>query len=177
MKKWIINNNPIASLITAFIILLLFFACSNSQTSRKNNQQEQKKSEIARVIYKKPASSFSDTLIIQSRSAVFYNPDSLQLQKIKAITENRVYESDVHDCFYQMRNARMVLKKYWPQIHIIETSKTRYLLFIKSDKSKTCIDLDTKGDMCGIFLFDREQDPGLCDMMNIDTALGFYFSK
>jgi len=33
------------------------------------------------VQYKKPSSSFSDTLVINKISAVFYNPDSLQLNK------------------------------------------------------------------------------------------------
>jgi hypothetical protein len=76
-----------------------------------------------------------------------------------------------------MRNARMVLKKYWPKVRIIETSKARYLLFIKADKSKKCIDLNSKNDICGIFLFDNKKDPELIDMMNVDTALEFYFNK
>jgi len=129
------------------------------------------------VQYKKPSSSFSDTLVINKISAVFYNPDSLQLNKIKAITKKELYETDVHNCFYLMRNARMVLKKYWPHKHIIETSEYRYLLFIKADNSQTCIDLDTKEDMCGILLFDRKKEPELIDMMNIETALGFYFKS
>jgi hypothetical protein len=157
------------------IITQLLFACSGP--SQQNKNKEEKKTEAPPVVYKKIPSSFSDTLIIDTRSAVFYNPDSLQLEKIKATTPKNAYESDVHNCFYLMRNARIVLKKYWPRIHIVETSKARYLLFIKKNKSKICIDLDTKGDTCGIFLFDREQDPELCDMMNIDTALGFYFKK
>jgi hypothetical protein len=110
-------------------------------------------------------------------SAVFYNPDSLQLDKIKAISKKEIYETDVHNCFFLMRNARIVLKKYWPNIHIIETKTNRYLLFQKHDKTKTCIDLNSEGDMCGIFLFDGKKEPELADMMNIDTALGFYFSK
>ena len=129
------------------------------------------------VQYKKPSSSFSDTLVINKISAVFYNPDSFQLNKIKAITKKELYATDVHNCFYLMRNARMVLKKYWPHIHIIETSEYRYLLFIKADNSQTCIDLDTKEDMCGILLFDRKKEPELIDMMNIETALGFYFKS
>jgi hypothetical protein len=84
-------------------------------------------------------------------SVVFYNPDSLQREKIKEITRKNVYESNEHDCYYLMRNARIVLKKYWPRIHIIETSANRYLLFVKTDKNNTCVDLNSKGDMCGIF--------------------------
>lgn len=128
------------------------------------------------TIKRKPSGSFSDTLTIHFPSAVFYNPDSLQLLKIKEITAKNDFNTDVHNCFYLMRNSRMVLKKYWPKIHIIETAKARYLLFIKADKTKACVDLNTKGDMCGLFLFDGKKEPELADMMNIDTALGFYFS-
>src|SRR5262249_16529716 len=124
---------------------------------------------------KKIPSSFSDTLIIASKSAVFFNPDSLQWERMRATNPKNVYESDVHNCFYQMRNARMVLKQYYPKVRIIETSKARFLVFVKSTNEKIYVDLDTKRDVCGIFIFDRKKDPELIDMMNIDTALGFYF--
>ena len=155
-------------------IIGYFISCSGE--NKKSNSFEntiEKKDTIAR----KPPSNFSDTIVINFPSAVFYNPDSLQLKKIKEITNKNSYESEVHNCFYLMRNARIVLKKYWPKIHIIETSISRYLLFIKADKKKICIDLNSKGDMCGIFLFDGKKEPELADMMNIDTALGFYFKK
>ena len=47
----------------------------------------------------------------------------------------------------------------------------------KSNKSKVSIDLNDKNDICGLFLFDGKKDPALVDMPNIDTQLGFYFSK
>jgi hypothetical protein len=147
--------------------------CTDRGSSKKENTGQQK----IPVHYKKPPASFNDTLVIENMSAVFYNPDSLQLDKIKAISKKEIYETDVHNCFFLMRNARIVLKKYWPNIHIIETKTNRYLLFRKHDKTKTCIDLNSEGDMCGIFLFDGKKEPELADMMNIDTALGFYFSK
>jgi hypothetical protein len=126
---------------------------------------------------RKPPSSFSDTLIIRVSAAVFYNPDSIQLQKIKEMVTKNEYESSIHDCYYQMRNARNLIKQSWSGIHIIETSTNRYLVFVKADKTKTVIDLNIIGDTCGIILFDGKKEPELADMMNIDTALGFYFDK
>lgn len=157
-----------------FLVIIIILSCSDShrQTSPAQNKIENKAPEKT-----KPPGSFSDTIKIDFPAAVFYNPDSLQLEKIKEITLKNEFESDVHNCFYLARNARMVLKKYWPRIHIIETSRNRYLFFVKADKSQAVIDLDSIGDMCGIFLFDGKKEPELADMMNIDTALGFYFSK
>jgi len=174
MKKFfthLLFFNFIAA-ITA--VLVFYCACSGDQ-SIKNRSAE--KSNEAKKVIRKPASSFSDTLIITTKSVVFYNPDSLQMERIKAVNENTVFESIAHDCFFQMKNTRLVLKKYWPQINIIETSGARFLLFIKKNKSRTIIDLNSKNDVCGIFLFNTEKEPELADMTNVDTALGFYFSK
>jgi len=172
------NENPSRSTLLRVIILIFGLiyldSCTSTGSSKRKNGEIPATSHAQ---YKKPSSSFSDTLVINSVSAVLYNPDSLQLNKIKAITKNELYETEVHNCLYLMRNARMVLKKYWPHIHVIETTEYRYLLFIKADNSQTCIDLDTEEDMCGIFLFDRKKEPELIDMMNIDTALGFYFKE
>jgi len=170
------SRTTLLRVLPLVFVFIHFYSCINTESSKKNNNTEKAATSTA-VRYKKPSSSVNDTLIINKISAVFYNPDSLQLNKIQAITKNELYETDVHNCFYLMRNARMVLKKYWPHVHIIETSEYRYLLFIKADNSQTCIDLDTQQDMCGILLFDRKKEPELIDMMNIDTALGFYFKS
>jgi len=169
------ENSSKKSFHRVFILLFVvyLYSCTNTESSKKKNAEIPLASHA--VQYKKPSSSFGDTLVINDISAVLYNPDSLQLHSIQAITKKELYETNVHNCFYLMRNARMVLKKYWRHIHVIETSEYRYLLFIKADKSQVCIDLNTKDDMCGIFLFDRKKEPELVDMMNIDTALGFYF--
>lgn len=156
--------------------MIPIFSCSDTGHSEKKRAEKKKNELTVPEIYKKPPSSFGDTLIVSGKSAVFFNPDSLQLEKIKNITEKMVYESNIHDCFYQMRNARMVLKKYWPRIKVTETTTNRYLLFVKTDKTSTIIDLDSKGDMCGLFLFDGNKKPEFADMMNIETALDFYFA-
>jgi len=99
------------------------------------------------------------------------------MEKIKSVNEKAIFDMITHDCHYQMQNARIELKKYWPQIHVVEVSMARYLLFVKANESKICIDLNNKNDICGLFLFDGKKDPVLVDMPNIDTELGFYFSK
>jgi hypothetical protein len=168
-------NAVVCKIFILFSIISLFNYCKGPQTPKKIEASKNKESSVAS--YKKPASSFSDTLVISNTAAVFFNPDSSQLGRIKKVLKKDEYETEVHNCFYLMRNARWVIKQYWPRVHILEISKVRYLLFVKADKSKILIDLNTKNDMCGIFLFNRKKDPELIDMMNIDTALEFYFGK
>ena len=176
MKKIHVRVIIYQSLIFFFTASRLI-SCTSTDSTKKENTEQKKIAQPSPVQYKKPPSSFNDTLVINNVSAVFYNPDSLQLDKMKSILRKEEYDTEVHNCFYLMRNARNVMKRYWPRINIIETSRARYLLFVKADKSNVCLDLNTKNDMCGIFLFDMKKNPELVDMMNIDTALRFYFKK
>jgi hypothetical protein len=159
------------------ILAFMFLVFSCSQTPEKRNQQMKKDQALKPLIVKKPPSSFGDTVFITSKSAVFYNPDSLQMEKIKLVNEERIYATITHDCFYMMQNARNVIKQHWPYLKVVEATKARYLLFIKNDKSRICIDLNAKNNICGLFLFDPKKNPELADMPNINTSLGFYFGQ
>src|SRR5580765_920301 len=95
-------------------IFLLAWSCSQPI---EKNYGPAKKEQISRpTIIKKPPSSFNDTVIITSKSAIFYNPDSLQMAKIKLVNEKNIYSTITHDCYYQMQNARNVIRRYWPRI-------------------------------------------------------------
>jgi hypothetical protein len=156
-------------------IISLFLSCSQSS---KNSSGQTKEEEVSQpLIFKKPPSSFADSVVIDRESAVFYNPDSLQMEKIKSENEKKVYKNLTHDCFYMMENARNVIRKYWPRIQIVEVINARYLMFIKNDKSKKVIDLNAKNSICGLYLFDPKKDPEPVDMPNVDTFLGFYFGQ
>jgi hypothetical protein len=169
MKK---NISYSKQFIFSFLIVSLLLACNSSSTKNKTTEEE---SGATIKAYRKPLSGYTDTLIINRSAAIFFNVDSVQLAAIKTMLSNRNYENDVHDCFYQMRNARIVLAKSWPQVPIQEAVKIRYLLFIKKDNNKTLIDIDSRNDMCGIYLFNAVKEPEWVDMTNIDTALEQYF--
>lgn len=161
--------------LPAFILFAMIGAyCSNS---RRHDDRQGNSTGNTNPVKTKPASSYNDTLKIRSSSAVFFNPDSLQLEKIKAITDKQIFEGTMHECFYLMRHSRIVLKKEYPGIKIIDVKNVRYLLFKKSNNDDVLIDLDKKNDPCGVFIFDGTHSPQLVDMANIETELGFYFSR
>ncbi|WP_462255242.1 hypothetical protein [Ferruginibacter sp.] len=126
---------------------------------------------------KKSASTYQDTLTIQTPTAIFYHPDSVQLLKIKAQTDSTFYEGSMHEYFYQMRNARIVIHKTWPLLSIIESKNYRYLLFVKKDGSKDLIDLDKKNDAFGLFVFNTKKPALKVDMTNIETGISFYLNE
>jgi len=156
-----------------FIILYLLVISCSSNDIKKDHQPEKPKQE--KQALSKPPSSYQDTLVISETAAVFYHPDSLQLKKIKALEDSMIFEGTMHEYFYQMRNARMVIGKGWPNAKIIEANNVRFLVFKKKNNETLIIDLDTKGDPYGLFLFDQIHDPALVDMMNIDNELPRYF--
>jgi hypothetical protein len=162
------------SFLSVLIISIVATSCNNAPVKEKSiehNDQNKKQ------ILNKPPSSFQDTLKINEASAIFYHPDSLQLLKIKEITDERIYEGQMHEFYSMMRNARLVLKKDWPRIRIIEAKNIRYLLFISKGTEPVLIDLNKKNDPYGLFLFIPGKEPHYADMMNIDTELPVYFSK
>lgn len=165
-------------MIISGIIALLFFSCSGPEVNTDHSITVKDSPQgSARENLKKPVSSYPDTIFISGNSAVFYTPDSLQLISIKTINKKEIYESLMHDCYFQMRNARLVIQRNRPKVKIIEVSKARWLAFVMTDKTMQLIDLNMINDICGIYLFDGKQKPERIDMMNVDTDLGFYFHQ
>jgi hypothetical protein len=157
---------------TTILLLAVLPACQSQPKKNAGNDLPP----AQKPAYKKPPATRTDTLVIRGWSAVFFSADTFQLEKLKSSLPKMEFESNKHDCYYQSRNAKNVLRTYWPTVSVLETT-SRYLLFIRNDSSRLSIDLDTKNEICGNFLFDGQKDPLLVDMTNIDTELGFYFQK
>ncbi|MGZ8537374.1 MAG: hypothetical protein ACXWV9_03875 [Flavisolibacter sp.] len=152
-----------------FIIIMTFFACTSP-----NVQKDTGKNKKLNV---KPPSSYQDTLRITTSSAVFYRPDSMQLEKIRQLTEKQVFDGSMHEYFYQQKNAYLFFQKHWPQLTIVEAKNIRYLLFVRSDKSPEIIDLDKMNDAYGIFAFASTRSPLQIDMTNVETQVTRYFKN
>lgn len=88
-----------------------------------------------------------------------------------------MYVGNMHEYFYAVRNAHTVIKNTWPMLHIIEAKKIRYLLFVKKDGARECIDLNNHNDFYGLFVFDGTQSPLLVDMTNIESQVSFYLKN
>lgn len=161
------------SLIALWVVM--FISCNNAQTNPPQPAISDPQTLTKSV--KKPPSTFSDTFIVNKPAAVFYHPDSIQLAKIKVQTDSMAFEGSMHDFFYQMRNARLVIKENWPELPIIECRNYRVILFILADKSRLFIDLDTKPDAYGLFVFDAIKPPLFADMTNIETSFSFYLNE
>jgi hypothetical protein len=156
--------------------IILTSSCNNNNSNKVIALPPSKTTILLKVI-KKAASTCQDTLTILTPAAVFYHPDSLQLVRIKTLTDSAFYEASMHEYFYQMRTARITIQKTWPQLSIIESKNYRYLLFIKKDGTKQCVDLDKKNDPFGLLVFITKKDAQVADMMNVETDIWFYLKE
>ena len=87
-----------------------------------------------------------------------------------------IYEGSMHEFFYQMRNAKSVIKKTWPWLSVIELKNHRFITFVKSNGKADCIDLNNKNDVYGLFVFNGRKSPLFVDMTNIETVVSFYLN-
>jgi hypothetical protein len=157
------------------ILISLILVCLCSSSCGIKNDVNNTRREHPHLT--KPGSTYQDTLLVTNASAIFYQPDSIQLEKIRTVTDERIFKGSMHEFFYQQRNAHLFLKQYWPQLRIIEAKNIRYLQFIKADKHSEIIDLDKKNDAYGMFLFDPAKSALLIDMTNIETQVPDYFKR
>lgn len=161
-----------------FLLFILFAALSFSCSENpKQNIPVPIKQSVKQLLKTKPSATFFDTLKINFVAAVFYSPDSLQLQKIKLNTDPGAFAANMHEYENLMRNARLIIKRNFKQLKIIEAKNVRYLLFTGSNKKENCIDLDKNYDPYGLYIFNRQKAPQLVDMANVATDIGFYLSK
>lgn len=158
--------------IATFLALLP--ACDSHREQPKVNTSEDEK--VPAPFIKPPASS-SDTLTIDSKAAIFYYPDSLQLRKMRAGSDTAKFDAQMHEYFYLFKFLHASLKESWPHLPIIDAKNVRYLLFKKKDGNSEVIDLDKKLDPYGLFIFDPQKSPVQPELSNAGSEIGFYFNR
>jgi hypothetical protein len=155
---------------------LFCFVLGLIMSCNQNDKSPGEKNAASKTITK-PGASGTDSLAINAPALIFFEPDSIQLEKIKKVTEQGVFKSNVHEYEFQSYTAKMYAKKYRPDLKTFEAKNFRYIVFIKSDKSRKVIDLDKIADTWGMYVFDPNKEPQLSDMMSVDTEIPRYFSK
>jgi len=166
-------------LLSISLLLLILVQCSKVRHRANIVSYEMTKTTDAdaktKAVITKPGSNFQIILIVTESCALFYKPDSIQKEKIKAITDSQIFESSMHDFFYLQRYAHKFLKEHWRGLKIIEAKNVRFLFFIKKDRSSEIIDLDKLDDSYGLILFNRVKSPLQIDMANVETEVPDYF--
>jgi hypothetical protein len=160
------------------LVLILQTACQNKQNHEKGKINPDHPMERATIeSSQKPGSSYHDTLFFDTPIAVFYAPDSLQLEKIKETTEKWMFDGLMHEYEFQFFYSRKILKRDWPQLEIMEIHQARYLIFPGEDGNRDVIDLDKFGEPFGLIIYNGRKKASAIDMPNIEYLLPEYIAQ
>lgn len=115
----------------------------------------------------------ADTLVIDKKAAVFYQPDTIQIEiRKKEIGEDK-FMIGADDYLYSMHIAYNFIDS--ARLTMLDAKGKRFLKFVTADKSQQIIKLDTLPELWGLFLFDPIKKPKLVDMTIIDEEYKSYF--
>ena len=160
-------------LLVFVLSALLTFSCSD-RTSQNKPVPIQPAKRLP--VKDKPPGSYPDTLKINSPAAVFYSPDSAQLQKIRLQSDPGAFEANMHEYDFLMRTSRLIITIQFPALRIIEAKNVKYLLFKRAGDTLNCVNLDEMFDPYGLYVCNRRKPPLKIDMANVATDIGFYLS-
>ena len=150
--------------------LLLSLIVSLTVTFCNDNSKEQQ-SEIASKINE--AIPNSDTLIISEKSAIFYQPDSMQIEKRKKEVGEENFYIGIDDYAFYINSSFEFLDSI--KQPVIEVVGKKVLKFIYSNKQTEVIKLDTLPELWGMYFFSPEKMPRLVDMTIIEEEYKNYF--
>ena len=120
-----------------------------------------------------PSPLHSDTLIIDRQAAVFYQPDSFQLEKRMKEVDEADFRAGADDYIYYINTSVEYLEK--EGLPVLDAKNKKYLKFVLTDKQDQVIKLDTLEELWGIYLFDPKKSVYAADMTIIEDEYKRYY--
>lgn len=156
------------------LLALIFYSC-NSDTVQKPTNHEN--SPLAKEIDINASASSTDSnvLIINTKTAVFYEPDSIQIEKRKSQGNEEDFYAGADDYLWYMNESFNYLDSV--QLPITNVREKRILKFVNVDGESTIINLDTLSDLWGVYFFDGQKSPMEADILDIGSDYNKYFNK
>lgn len=164
-----------------FKIFLLFsctsFCCTTNEHKTHNKRSPEDKVSTTNPTQTKSQQksyySNSDTLTIALKSAVLFQPDSLQMGKRMEKTGGNEFRQGADDYLYYMHASIDYLEKQ--KLPLIDAKGRKYLSFVSADGNAKIIKIDTLQDLWGIYLFDPNKKPYYADIIEIEDDYKKYF--
>ena len=140
---------------------------SSFDTRQATDTTQQKGMEIKKAVIA------SDTLTIDTKSAVFFQPDSSQIKKRMKEVGEKDFRAGMDDYIYSINTSAEYLEKQG--LTVVDAKGKKILRFITSDKKFHLIKLDTLQELWGMYLFDPAKKPYYADMTTIEDDYKNYF--
>jgi len=117
--------------------------------------------------------TINDTLIVNSRAAVFITPDSLQMEERRKQVGEDNFQIGMDDYAFYMNEAYEFLSA--EKMTILETTGKKYIKFLLKDKAPKLIQIEKLPELWSIYFFDPRKRAKEIDMINIKEAYKNYF--
>ncbi|APA00478.1 MULTISPECIES: hypothetical protein [Flavobacterium] len=114
----------------------------------------------------------SDTLVINYKCAVIYEPTEKSIQRSKKDVNEENFDIGLDDVLFYISESTEYLES--KKIKVITTENNKILKFNSNDKNMTIINLDLEKEMFGIYLFDPKQKPKKVNIIDISDEFESY---
>jgi hypothetical protein len=170
---------------TSHIFLLLLslaiFSCtvndqkqySKSDAGISSSDTTLKGDTVQRELATRFSNSETDTLTIDKKAAVFYQPDSLQIDKRMKQTGEADFRAGADDYMYYIHISVDYLEKQG--LPVMDSKNKKYLRFVMADNKEKLVRLDTLQDLWGLYLFDPKKNPYNADIIQIEEEYKIYY--
>ena len=114
-----------------------------------------------------------DTLRVTKVAAVFYEPDSVQMEARKKEIGEENFIIGADDYLFYLQTASEYLEKQ--RVPLVPAQNKKFVQFIGANNQVTLVRLDTLPELWGIFIFDPGKLPKAIDMTNVEEEYKTYY--
>jgi hypothetical protein len=145
-----------------YLILLIFTSCATT------DKKQQTIPITPTVLHHVSA----DTMVITGRSVIFFQPDSVAMEKDRKEMGAENFSVAADDASYYANSAAA----YFKQVRLpIVYANQKYLKFVRNNQAATIIQPDTLSEGWGAILFDPSKEPLETDLFSYAEDYQSYF--
>lgn len=144
-----------------------------SDTPDSSTEMTPKVDTLKAQIEPQPFPLDTDTLTIDRKTAVFYQPDSLQMEKRMKKVGEADFRAGAHDYIYYVNTSAEYLEK--EGLPVLDAKNKKYLKFVLANKRVQVIKLDTLEELWGMYLFDPKKKACAVDITIIEDEYKSYY--
>ncbi len=162
----------ILSVLSALI--LLFFACNEAAENNSLSTSQSYVDSLNNSKHQTPEFRESgDTAFVSGRIALFFGPDSIQIEKLKAGNEEEFYTAADDYLFYIAQT-----REYIDSTDLVnKTTDKNIFIFIKNNGDRKILKSNSTDNIWGLYFFDGVKDPMPVDVVDAHEDYKNYFIK
>jgi hypothetical protein len=156
----------------AAILCFIFLSCTEKVTQKKDPNTKQTESTKS-IRAENAGGANSDTLLVAKRAAVFTEPDSLQIEKMKKEMGSDNFYTGADDFMYYSSLAREFLDSM--KLPVIDCKNKNYIKFIDQNGLSEITDLHKDTNGWNLYFFDPARKPQKANLTGIRKSYLEYF--